>query len=315
MKHIPLLIMAQIMCVPCIEEGIEFNEVNCDAAVTQREQISANCQCGNAEARQQWRGARQWVVPGSNGRRLAFHSFDDATVNPVGEMLDYLLNHGPKNVTTLALAHNGGRYDFHLVLEEIHKRPQLRPKLLMCGLKIYSIEIRSTSGRRVIFKDTLNFFLCPLAALPQTFGLAVQAKPFFPYLFINRANLEKRLWGQLVPEQHHYCPEWMRPAERERFLHWYSEQQEAANRARASGQRFGYCLRDSLLEYCANDVAILSAAVIRYRQLLLANTGMDPFIVATTTAGRTGDCTCRQTQWCIALKEDCSVDGGHPSLH
>jgi hypothetical protein len=164
------------------------------------------------------------------GRLLQFNSFggaaggDDgqqtgaAVQSPIAQMLDFLLNHGPRDVTTIALAHNAGKYDLHLVLAEVYRsRPELRMRITMTGTKVFCLVLRGSHRRRVIFKDSVNFFLARLAALPKAFGLQNCApKPYFPYAWTRRQNLNRRLAG--LPPVASYEPDWMMPAERQQFL-------------------------------------------------------------------------------------------------
>ncbi|KAL3124861.1 hypothetical protein niasHT_001064 [Heterodera trifolii] len=47
----------------------------------------------------------------------------------------------PKKAHTVCIAHNGGKYDFHLVLEALHRRNRPPKHLCTTGLKIYSMSI------------------------------------------------------------------------------------------------------------------------------------------------------------------------------
>jgi hypothetical protein len=206
--------------------------------------------------------------------------------SPIAQMLDFLLNHGAYDVTTLALAHNAGKYDLHLVLAEIYRsRPQLKPRITMTGSKVYCLELKGRHQRRVVFKDSVNFFLARLASLPKAFDLqGCAAKPYFPYAWTHRRNLDRRLPG--LPTVAWYEPDWMMPEERKKFLEWHP-QEDARLRAISAndGQPRGFHLRTELVVYCRNDVAILRAACICFRRLLLERCGVDPFVVAMTVAG------------------------------
>lgn len=126
------------------------------------------------------------------------------------------------------------------------------------------------------------FLLAPLAALPRTFGLAVEDKGHFPHLFTTHVNLDRGL--RHLPQRRFYQPEWMKPADRERFERWYREQRHIDQQMYASGTiRFN--LREQLVAYCANDVRILMEASLKYRQTMMDKTGLDPFAVASTCAG------------------------------
>lgn len=162
----------------------------------------------------------------------------------------------------------------------MHRRSQPPKRLCTTGLKIYSMTLSGNHQRKVVFKDSLNFFFTALDALPKTFDLprdACTSKPFFPYLFIKRQHLHERLVGRL-PDMENYQPGTMKPAKREEFMRWYEEMN--------ANPDTNFQLREQLILYCANDVAILREAVIRFRRLIGEQThGLDPFMVASTGAG------------------------------
>lgn len=51
--------------------------------------------------------------------RLFFHGFDNPDADPVMEFLKFLTETGPKNIITMVIAHNGGKYGQHLFCEII----------------------------------------------------------------------------------------------------------------------------------------------------------------------------------------------------
>jgi hypothetical protein len=51
----------------------------------------------------------------------------------------------------------------HLLLAEMHLRGIKPRRLIMTGLKIYQMELGGTHQRRIMFKDSLNFFGCALS--------------------------------------------------------------------------------------------------------------------------------------------------------
>lgn len=202
-KHVPLLIVAEVICERCIRAGIQVHDGHGRRA--------QGCVCGTARGPRM----RQWCsppflnaandvtprppgAPTYNFRRLYFHSFDDAAANPVDQFLDFLTKHGPQRSHTICLAHNGGKYDFHLILEALHLRSLPAKRLCTTGLKIYSMRLGGNNQRRITFKDSLNYFFCELDALPKSFKLPAELatpKPYFPYLFIRRRHLLERLQG------------------------------------------------------------------------------------------------------------------------
>lgn len=162
----------------------------------------------------------------------------------------------------------------HLILERAQHRPELKPNARLIGLKMYTLELRGSQDRHIVFKDTYHFLMSPLAALPETFGLTVRDKGFFPHLFTRRENLDRQLTS--IPHRRNYQPQFMKMTEKKRFEHWYRQQQQ---------QPSAFNLRQRLLEYCANDVRILTEASLKFRELFIAKTGLDVFVAASTCAG------------------------------
>lgn len=116
LKHVPLLVCSEVICERCIHAGVQLS--------TEPMRKADGCVCGVP-----WRGAerRLWCVPvefdlqpgelerlahplppdGLNPRRLAFHSFQNPQQSPMALFVDFLLNTGKKDVTTICLSHNG----------------------------------------------------------------------------------------------------------------------------------------------------------------------------------------------------------------
>ncbi|KAL3123088.1 hypothetical protein niasHT_006116 [Heterodera trifolii] len=282
-KHVPLLIVAEVICERCLQAGISVND-----GLGRR---APGCVCMTGMVRGQL--FRQWSsppfanalgdnsaspvgAPAFNQRRFFFHSFDNDGSDPVDQFLDFLLHHGPKKAHTVCIAHNGGKYDFHLVLEALHRRNRPPKHLCTTGLKIYSMSLSGRHQRRITFKDSINYFFCALDALVKSFDVPdhlATLKPFFPYLYIRRQHLSQRLIN--LPAQEFYAPDTMKAEKRAQFLRWH-----------ADNNGNGFQLREQLIMYCVNDVAILRESVIRFRQLIADNTqGLDPFLHASTAAG------------------------------
>ena len=169
----------------------------------------------------------------------------------------------------------------HFVLERAQLRPELKPNPRLIGLKMYTLELKGAKDRHIIFKDTFHYWMCPLSTLPKTFGLAVQDKGFFPHLFTTRGNLDRKLTQ--MPERHFYQPEFMKVAERKKFEEWHKQQREVDQQLQGTKVRFH--LREKLLEYCSNDVRILTEAALKFRQIFMEKTGLDAFVAASTCAG------------------------------
>lgn len=149
-----------------------------------------------------------------------------------------------------------GRYDIHLLLEELQHRG-IQPKRLVChGLRIYQLQLGGRNQRQIVLKDSLNFFGCPLSALPATFGLdGVADKPFFPYAYIRTCNLHIEHQG--LPPLAYYEPDGMKPAKRQNLIQWHAEEQQ-----RAPNQR--WVLSEQLLVYCSNVGHIFSHHFLKF---------------------------------------------------
>lgn len=99
----------------CIEYGVRIAE--------EPHRRAPNCYCGvlwqaGARQRAQWcqrlpAALEHLTVDGRNPRRMHFHNFG-GNVQPdnsaMAQFVDFLLHHGPLNITTLALSHNGVRH-------------------------------------------------------------------------------------------------------------------------------------------------------------------------------------------------------------
>ncbi|KAL3119382.1 hypothetical protein niasHT_003990 [Heterodera trifolii] len=133
------------------------------------------------------------------------------------------------------------------------------------------MQLGGYNQRRITFKDSVNFFFCELDALVKSFNLPqhlATVKPFFPYMFIKRQHLLERLAG--LPGLDYYQPDTMKAEKRAKLLRWHTENNNNGNR---------FQLREQLIMYCCNDVAILRESVIRFRHLIEQHAqGLDPFI-------------------------------------
>ncbi|KAL3098454.1 hypothetical protein niasHS_000046 [Heterodera schachtii] len=290
LKHVPLLVCAEVICERCVAAGVDLER--------EPDRRAPGCCCGGAA----WRDGqhRRWLMRARedafsddedenadagggrrrrpNPRRLRF--FHDAATGrtPMAQFADFVLHDGPVNVRTVMLAHNGGRYDVHLLMEELQRRGVRPRRLVATGLRVYTLELGGRNQRSVVAKDSLNFFGCALSKLPAMFGLdGVPDKPFFPYNYIRAENMDVAHVG--LPPAADYDPDRMRPAERDAFQRWYAaEQQRRPHRL--------FVLRRELLRYCANDVRILRRACLRFRHVVgELSGGVEPFLAATTIAG------------------------------
>lgn len=191
-EHVANMLVAHVICQFCIDEKIDFNTNN----------IANNCFCG-VFYKKTPKVFKNWQPFLNVKRILRFAAFSPINsnedkswdkFNPVDQFLNFLLNYGQKNITTIVIAHNGGRFDHHLILQKLYQQ-NIKVNTVCSGNKIYSFEIVGQHLRNIIFKDSNHFFQCPLAALVKTFGLKneVEEKPYFPHYYNKMENLDKFL--------------------------------------------------------------------------------------------------------------------------
>lgn len=137
---------------------------------------------------------------------------------------------------------------------------------------LFRMKIAGRGRHTIEFIDSLNFLLAPLTQLPKTFGLDSDTrKKYFPHFYNTDANLNVRL--NRLPDVKYYGFESMAETERKSFLEWHH-----LNRNQP------FCLRDELPIYCEMDVRILRQSCCKFRSLILAQTGLDPFRTSATIA-------------------------------
>jgi hypothetical protein len=167
----------------------------------------------------------------------------------------------------IAIAHNAARYDAHFIKKVcIARRIKTRDITKGRGyIEMYFPE------RKLRLIDSYCFIPIGLRAFGKTFGLT-QSKGFFPYRFFTPERLH--YIGEL-PDREWFDVQGMRDSEREEFNLWYAE------RTLEEFDLFGLCR-----EYCMDDVRLLKAGCMKYRQLVLDATQgvMDPFHQVTLAA-------------------------------
>ncbi len=128
----------------------------------------------------------------------------------------------------------------------------------------------------VSMKDSLNFLPMSLAALPKAFGFEKDAKTgYFPHYFNTPENAE---YEGPLPDHQYYGTSNMKVSARKTFFRWYNEQRKANHI---------FNLKKERLDYCENDVFICGKAIMRFRQLVLEKTNVDPLRQAMTIASTT----------------------------
>ncbi|KAH7712589.1 hypothetical protein AAVH_20073 [Aphelenchoides avenae] len=235
-KHVANQIVAHIYCEKCMDNGTDF--------------------------------AQPSTCKYCKQRRVFFGPLHEEA--PMSRFITWLFCHAP-NTRTIAIAHNSGKFDSHLALEEILTRPKLRvTRNISQGRKIYELVVRHEKYE-IHFKDSVNFFHSRLADLPKAFGFRDDQKGFFPYRLNTTGNERLRL--PRLPDPAMYDRDDMDAARQAQLDEWY-----------AAHQNDEFVMSVQLKKYCEQDVVVLRKACCAFRQKFLEICELDPFVVASTSA-------------------------------
>ncbi|EGT44424.1 hypothetical protein CAEBREN_01858 [Caenorhabditis brenneri] len=171
------------------------------------------------------------------------------------EMFTEFLLYNPKLNGAYVIAHNGGRYDHNFILSIMMKRFHIIPEYVSNGTSLIMANIIKRRSSDVFndlkFRDSLRYIPMPLSKMPKTFGIVEMKKGYYPYYFNHPENYGKRLIG--LPDKHFYDPNHMKSEALVEFEKWYDE------------HKFDTFIADQeILEYCQNDVEILTAGLSEY---------------------------------------------------
>ncbi len=158
----------------------------------------------------------------------------------------------------VVLCHNGGKYDFQLLLKHYFSKYVWRTggtkPLIMSGNKIIMGEIYN--GVRLL--DFYQFVAAPLSQLPSMFGLEEGlSKGHYPYLLDQKKYAE---YKGLMPDLRWYEPDVKKPKQREALIKWHAEQVDSKK---------WFDLKEERKAYCQDDVKILMGAVRSFRELYM----------------------------------------------
>jgi len=156
-------------------------------------------------------------------------------------------------------AHNLRGYDGQFVLKYMVEELNWEPDIIMNGGLIQSI-----TYDKLKFRDTLNFFNAALASLPKMMGIEGAKKGYFPHFFNTKENQD---YVGKIPSPDFYGVDEFTTEKRKQFLEWWEEE-------KSSGRIFDF--QKEMRDYCLSDVDILRKASLKFRDLFLKTTGMDP---------------------------------------
>ena len=215
------------------------------------------------------------VVYDEEGEAAVFRGKD-----AVKEFCNWLLT--PEHQDCIVIAHNFQGYDSYPIIKYLHEHA-IGCEAIYNGAKCITLKTKTKKSHhfkiRIKFIDSLNFIPMALAKFPKTFGQDELCKGYFPHFFNKDENQE---YVGPIPCQDDYGVNYMKPAEREKFMTWHQEQVE---------NNYVFDFQKEILKYCRSDVDILAQCCKLYRELFKKatdtgndETGIDPFDSATTIA-------------------------------
>ena len=200
--------------------------------------------------------------------------------NAVKDFCTWLLT--PDHQDCIVMAHNFQGYDSYPIIKCLHENA-VGSEAIYNGAKCITLKTKTKKSHQfkinIKFIDSLNFIPMALAKFPKTFGQNEMCKGYFPHFFNKDENQD---YVGPIPCQDDYGVNYMKPAEREKFMTWHQEQVD---------NNYVFDFRHEILKYCRSDVDILAQCCMLYREMFKKatdtgndETGMDPFDTATTIA-------------------------------
>ena len=165
-------------------------------------------------------------------------------------------------------AHNGGKFDTLLILEEILARGKGVPTLLRANGRVITMRYQGFEIR-----DSYCHLAAPLSKFAKMFGLE-GGKGNFPHLFNRRENWN---YSGPYPGPECYGVDQMKGPARVKFLEWHQGM---------VGQTFDF--QKALLKYCVDDVRLLREGLMAYRNLLMGQLEWDPLAYVTLSSSAQG---------------------------
>ncbi len=262
--HEANLVVAQKVCDECCDRPFLPDE------------ICSRCgdRCFRCSIREKSAGIRDYTVPPcaapkTCGVRQKIFFGEDC----LKDFVNWLISDFHDGASTLA--HNAAGYDNIFLLSELMKKEDLEPAdVIFTGTKLLYIELRNPVHIR--FLDNYKFMPFPLASLPKSFDLCMDApggisgqhaKGYFPHLF-NTVENEDYIGPYPSPTKYSYRE--MKPQAAANFIKWHST---TVNQHPPPVFDF----KKEIVQYCVNDVTILRLACLKFRALVQELTGVDAF--------------------------------------
>lgn len=244
----------------------------------------------------------------------------------IKSFLDHIMT--PEFADTIFVAHNGGKYDVHFILQYLEQN-QVEYTFVPSPSSSHRFMSLTITGFKITFLDFI--FFCPgsLRSIADSFQLSM-AKGHFPHLF-SREDTQDYL-GPLPPrdqeEDYWLQRNFRNTAEEQEFDTWYAEAScefcicpcYTGERGEVSckdcGRKF-WNLQEQLLYYCEKDVEVLALACQAYRDNMLTpagddERGIDPFQMLTLAQVALHTFLCGKGEEMVAMPEETRY-GKHPN--
>lgn len=183
-----------------------------------------------------------------------------ATLEEVG---DFLFSKNFSGFTVVA--HNMKGFDGCFLLQYLIQK-NISISIIPNGMKLTSLYIPHLKMRII---DSLNFLQMPLAAIPRAMGIEakVSSKGYFPHFFTTPENLN---YSGELPSPIDYGFEDMKS--NADFFKWYENTKKICRETKEVEFDFQRDIR----AYCKQDVEILMAGCLKFRELILETTDKIP---------------------------------------
>ena len=139
------------------------------------------------------------------------------------------------------------------------------PYIIAVGTKILSIEFKNV---RVI--DSYSFLPMPLSAFSSTFQISEVKKGYFPHYF---NTLDNQSYIGEYPDPKYYGIKYFSKSKRDEFKLWYESVKSST-----------FNFKDELISYCESDVELLAKGCLKFREIIIDISSLDPFQVSITIA-------------------------------
>jgi len=161
-------------------------------------------------------------------------------------------------------AHNGGQFDWQLLLKAYFKRAIKKPSLIWDGSRIKQMKMG-----KIVFLDSRLYINAPLRAFPKMFGTTGFQKGYFPHSFNKTENenyvgsIQKKKWFD------------SKDREKDDFKQWY----------RSWRGRRDWDMLEQLASYCIDNCLVLREGVEKFSSEFKAKTRIKPGTGNCTAAG------------------------------